>query len=106
MTCPIAVSMPSLGRRTPSRARHHSPVSSQSNSADSSAIPRVAATRPCTNSAPSSMGWAIPAARSVRMRPPTRSRASSTTTRMPDSCNTRAADRPATPAPTTITSVT
>src|SRR4029450_9910882 len=52
--------------------------------------------------------WSIgvpSAAGTVRVRPPTRSRASSTTTSAPASTSRRAAARPASPAPTTTTSV-
>ena len=63
----------------------------------------VSARSPWTNSAPSSTACGAHV-RSVQTRPPTRSRASSTIARRPASCRSRAALRPATPAPRTRTS--
>src|SRR5437588_10680279 len=56
------------------------------------------------NSAPSSIGRATEAGCRVKTRPPRRSRASRTQTRRPAPESSRAAARPATPAPTTIAS--
>ena len=52
---------------------------------------------PASTTLPSPISW-------LSVRPPTRSRASSTTTRLPARVRSRAATRPASPAPTTITS--
>src|SRR5215204_397006 len=57
------------------------------------------------NSAPSSTGMGQPLPRSVRIRPPTRSRASNTRTVQPASVRRAAAARPDTPAPSTSASV-
>src|SRR5258708_34656694 len=56
------------------------------------------------NSAPSSTGICSPGMRRVQQRPPTRSRASSTSTRWPARESSDAAARPAAPAPMTMTS--
>src|SRR5262245_9992294 len=56
------------------------------------------------NSAPSSTGSGQPAGRRVRMRPPSRDRASSSSTELPASTSSSAADKPAAPPPTTIAS--
>src|SRR5438094_8513918 len=61
--------------------------------------------RPCTNSAPSSTGTGQSPPRRVRIRPPTRSRASSTRTVQPACASRTAAANPDTPAPSTSTSV-
>src|SRR5438034_11724659 len=57
------------------------------------------------NSAPSSIGSARSGGWRVKMRPPMRWRASRTTTRRPAPDRSRAAARPAAPAPMTMTSV-
>ncbi len=57
--------------------------------------------RPWIHDAPSSIG--TPHERSVRMRPPTRSLASSTTTSAPRAASSAAAVAPASPAPITMT---
>src|SRR5258706_6469458 len=59
---------------------------------------------PWMNSAPSSTGICSPGMRRVQQRPPTRSRASSTSTRWPARESSDAAARPAAPAPMTMTS--
>ena len=56
---------------------------------------------PCTHEPPRSSG--APSESSVQVRPPMRLRASSTVTAKSGSCSSRAATRPAMPAPTTIT---
>ena len=56
----------------------------------------------CTQVPPSSRSW--PSLRSVQVRPPTRSRASSTSTSSPARPSSRAATNPANPAPMTTTS--
>src|SRR5688572_29181785 len=56
------------------------------------------------NSAPSSIGTATSATCCVKIRPPARSRASIRQTRLPFPESSRAAERPATPAPMTMTS--
>ena len=56
----------------------------------------------CTQVPPSSRSW--PSLRSVQVRPPTRSRASSTITSSPARPSSRAATSPANPAPMTTTS--
>src|SRR5258706_7660609 len=56
------------------------------------------------NSAPSSTGICSPGMRRVQQRPPTRSRASSTSTRWPARASSDGAARPAAPAPMTMTS--
>ena len=56
----------------------------------------------CTQVPPSSRSW--PSLRSVQVRPPTRSRASSTSTSSPAWPSSRAATSPANPAPMTTTS--
>jgi hypothetical protein len=66
--------------------------------------PSNSAGSPCTNSAPSSTGIRQSCRYSVRMRPPKRALASHTVTRAPARHSSRAAARPAMPAPTTITS--
>src|SRR5712691_10171611 len=61
--------------------------------------------RPCTNSAPRSTGTGQSPPRSVKIRPPTRSRDSSTRTVQPAWVSRTAAASPDTPAPSTSTSV-
>src|SRR5580765_4563593 len=56
------------------------------------------------NSAPSSTGSGTPGSRTVQQRPPTRSRASSTSTERPARPSSAAAESPAAPAPMTNTS--
>ena len=58
---------------------------------------------PCNQQQP--MSTLVPRLESWNMRPPMRFRASSTTTRRPSRCKWRAAEIPAMPAPTTMTSV-
>src|SRR5690606_27982693 len=57
----------------------------------------------CSHSQPRSMGKPCPLSR-VQARPPTRSRASSTTKRQPAAASARPAPTPAAPAPITTTS--
>src|SRR3989442_7347275 len=64
----------------------------------------VTSAPPWMNSAPSSTGISRPGMRRVQQRPPTRSRASSTSTERPARASSAAAASPAAPAPTTITS--
>src|SRR5260370_4164386 len=59
---------------------------------------------PCTNSAPSSMWIAAAGFLQVKIRPPIRSRASITMTLQPATLRSRAAARPAAPAPIIRTS--
>src|SRR3954471_9632356 len=68
-------------------------------------ISRSASGWPCKNSAPNSTAWPVGGSRTVCTRPPSRDRASSTTTLRPAWASRRAAARPATPPPTTITSL-
>src|SRR5581483_4731284 len=65
---------------------------------------KLASAVPWTNSAPTSTGTGRPGSSRVKMRPPARSRASSTTTERPASDSARAAASPAAPAPITTTS--
>ncbi len=92
------------GRTRPPRASMWRGDSSTScTPAPSSAATRPRG-RPCTNSAPPSIGPGHPSGRCVSMRPPMRARASSTITDSPACTSRRAASSPATPAPTTTTS--
>src|SRR5436190_1611140 len=68
------------------------------------AMSRVAFASPWRNSGPSSTGSGHSGSCRVKMRPPMRGRASSTTTSRPPSDSARAAASPAAPAPMTIVS--
>src|SRR5882672_2549982 len=72
-------------------------LTSRSRSLATWTTPRISGKAPCANSAPSSTGPS--AVWCVMTRPPRRSRASSTRTRAPAAESSRAAVRPATPAP-------
>src|SRR5436190_6286237 len=67
-------------------------------------MPKVSSTSPWMNSAPSSMGRGRSGWWRVKMRPPMRWRASTMTTCLPAPDRSRAAARPAAPAPMTTTS--
>ena len=84
-------------RRAVSSAR---PCASTIAVLDFASQPSVAGARPWMNSAPSSIGNVTPGSRRVNMRPPRRSRASSTHTVPRCRLSSAAATSPAAPAPT------
>ena len=90
----LAVARSSISRRSPWFSTSFTPIFSHHSV---NGLPST----PCTHEPPRSSG--APKLSSVQVRPPSRSRASSTVTLNPESCSRRAATSPAMPAPTTIT---
>src|SRR5262249_46068461 len=90
----------SFGENAPLRALHRVPLIGDSESRASRIKARVTGAAPWTNSAPPSAGYPNSCADSGYIRPPHRSRASRTVTFLFERASSRAAIRPAAPAPT------